>query len=142
MFCLVKRYISKLLATPGVTMEVRQRDYLILTPAGRIFIGTSGVFSSHTYQHFRLPALHRLLHQPSRKFFSRLHRYKRILFHRCKRILFLLFHGVQQGEGNGGVIFFCSNRMDTITPVSFSCLLIHVYVCVVCSRFVFVSLRC
>jgi hypothetical protein len=38
--------------------------------------------------------------------------------------------------------FFCSNQMDTITPVSFSCLLIHVYVCVVCSRFVFVSLRC
>jgi hypothetical protein len=32
--------------------------------------------------------------------------------------------------------------MDTITPVSCSCLLIHVYVCVVCSRFAFVSLRC
>ena len=142
MFCLVKRYISKLLATPGVVMEVHQRDYLTLTPAGRILLVRSAFFFAPARLYFRLPVLHRLLHQPSRKFSSRLHRYKRILFHRCKRILFLLLHGVQQGEGNRGVIFFCSNQMDTITPDSFSCLLIHVYVCVVCSRFVCVSLRC
>jgi hypothetical protein len=30
-----------------------------------------------------------------------------------------------------------SSRMDTITPVSFSCLSIHVYVSVLCSRFVY-----